>query len=78
VSYDPVVTQAMRLGGESPVALHWQASVGEQFRNRLALIGISVAQVMTFITYSLMIVVTVGIPLLGLYLWGKRRSKRAA
>lgn len=78
VVYDPVVIQALHPAAESPVPQIWQPSLSAQVRNRLALAGISAAQVVTFITYSLMTLVVVGLPFFSLYWWKKRRIDHAS
>lgn len=78
VAYDPVVVQALRPAGESPISTTWQSSLSAQIRNQLALAGVNAAQVVTFVTYSLMTLVVVGLPFLGLYWWWKRRLDHAS
>jgi hypothetical protein len=67
VPYDPVVFVALHADEHISLAETWQPSPEALFRDRLAQVGISMAQVVTFITY-LGIFVAVGlVPLVLLY-----------
>lgn len=78
VDYDLNVVQALHPVAESPLSPSWQPSLSAQIRNRLALAGISVAQAVTFITYSLIILFVLVFPFAGLNWWLKRRNARAS
>jgi len=78
VDYDSVVTQALHPTAESPLSPQWQPSLSAQIRNRLALAGIGAAQVVTFVTYSSMILLVLIFPFVGLYWWMKRRNTYAS
>lgn len=74
VEYDPVAVQALRPAAESPLLPKWQPSLSAQIRNRLALAGIGAAQVVTFVTYSLLTLLVLVLPFVGLNWWMKRRN----
>jgi hypothetical protein len=74
VEYDPVAVQALHPAAESPLLPKWQPSLSAQIRNRLALAGIGAAQVVTFVTYALMTLLVIVLPIIGLYWWMKRKS----
>jgi type VI protein secretion system component VasF len=78
VDYDSVVTQALHPTAESPLSPQWQPSLSAQIRNRLALAGIGAAQVVTFVTYSSMMLLVLIFPFVGLYWWMKRRNTYAS
>jgi len=78
VDYDPIVTQALHPTTESPLSPQWQPSLSAQIRNRLALAGIGAAQVVTFVTYSLMTLLVLVLPFVGLYWWMRRRNTYAS
>lgn len=74
---EPVVISALHPEQAAPLPFIWEPSVRAQMRDRLALIGVSTAQVITFITYISVFISVVILPLVGLYLWLKRRSHLA-
>jgi hypothetical protein len=73
VNYDPVVVQALQPIRGAPISPVWQPTMGAQIQAHLAQIGIGAAQVVTFIMYSLMILLVVGLPLAGIYWLAKRK-----
>ena len=73
VNYDPVVVQALQPVREIPISPVWQPTIGAQIQAHLAQIGIGTAQVVTFVMYSLMILLVVGLPLAGIYWLAKRK-----
>jgi WD40 repeat protein len=73
VAYDPLVIQALQPVGEVPLSPTWQPTIGAQIQARLAQVSIGTAQVVTFVTYSLMFLLVVGLPLIGIYLFVKRK-----
>jgi WD40 repeat protein len=76
VPYDPVVVTALHFEGELPIAQNWQPSLNAQIRDRLARIGISTAQFMTFITYIMAFLALLVLPVLVVYWLIKNRKER--
>ncbi len=66
VDYNPVVVQALHAGQTSPTSPVWQPSLSAQVRYRLAMVGISTAQAITFATYVLIILLLFGLIIGGL------------
>lgn len=64
VPYDPVVISLLRTVDNLPIELTWQMSPGAQIRDRLAQVGISTAQFMTFITYLMAFLTLLIVPVL--------------
>jgi hypothetical protein len=70
VPYDSSVIAVMRSNSDVPVATVWEPSLSAQLRDRLARIGINVAQVITFVTYMLVLTAIAALLIGGLYsLW---------
>jgi hypothetical protein len=76
VPYDPVVVVALHPERELPIALTWQPSLRAQIRDRLAQIGISTAQFMTFITYLMAFLTLLALPVLVVHWLLKNRRER--
>ncbi|MBT7601601.1 MAG: carboxypeptidase regulatory-like domain-containing protein [Anaerolineae bacterium] len=72
---NPVVFSALHENEAIPVSPTWESTLKAQLRDRVALIGIGTAQVVTFILYGLILVSIVAFPLVGVYLKLKRRCK---
>jgi sugar lactone lactonase YvrE len=75
VPYDPVVVAALHPEGELPIVQTWQPSLQALVRDRLALAGITAAQVVTFITYLMVFIAIVAAPFAGIYWWRRSRLK---
>jgi len=71
---DPVVSDALRPEPESPLSAAWQPGLRAQLRDRLALIGINSAKVITSVTYFLVLLSMVALPVYGLFLWLKKQN----
>jgi WD40 repeat protein len=70
VPYNEAVVAILNPASESPVSAIWEPSLSAQFQNRLAQIGISAAQLITFVTYLIVLAVLVAIIARGIYwLW---------
>ncbi|MFH2039827.1 MAG: carboxypeptidase-like regulatory domain-containing protein, partial [Chloroflexota bacterium] len=76
VTFDPLTVQAFQTMSESPVPAVWEPSLMVQMKNRLTLLGVTTAQVITFITYLGVLLSLVGIPFVALQWW--RKHKRSA
>lgn len=75
VAYDPVVISALRTQQRSETPLPvWQPSLSARIRDGLARLGVGTAQVVTFVTYILVLSSLLALPALIIY-W-IRKSKR--
>ena len=75
VPIDATTLATLRVSNASPVEPIWESTLEAQLRDRLAQMGIGTAQVITLITYSLVILVFVIVPLLGIIKWISSRLK---
>ena len=74
VPYDASVIAAMHSDKDVPVLTTWEPSLSAQMRDRLARIGINVAQVITFVTYILVLIAIAALLIRGLYsLWNTKK-----
>jgi hypothetical protein len=72
VPYDAAVFAVLNPAADAPISVIWEPSLKAQIQNRLAQIGISAAQLITFVTYLIVLVVLVVIVGRGIYwLWIK-------
>lgn len=81
VSYDPVAVAVLAPeGAPSWMPAVWERELRAQLRDRLARAGIGIAQVITFVTYSLALLAALASPLLAVYVWRRWRpaGERAA
>ena len=76
VPLDPVVMQVLHSDARAPLPVVWEPTLEAQARNRLALLGVTTAQVVTFATYSLSIAALLALPVAGA-LWWRRRARLA-
>jgi hypothetical protein len=78
VPLDLNVLAALRSSGSVPISEIWESTAGARIRDRLAQVGIGAAQAITFITYSLVILLLVVTPL-AVVIWRvKRRAPSQA
>ncbi|MAT98643.1 MAG: hypothetical protein CL608_15985 [Anaerolineaceae bacterium] len=75
VSLDPVVVAALHADRSSPLPLVWEPTLRARIRDQLARVGISTAQLITFITYFLVLTSLFIIPFVTLYLWWKNKKR---
>ncbi|MCC7361258.1 MAG: carboxypeptidase regulatory-like domain-containing protein, partial [Anaerolineales bacterium] len=73
---DPAVMQALHPSARAPLPAVWEPNLAAQVRDRLALLGVTTAQVVTFATYSLSIAALVTLPVAGA-MWWRRRARLA-
>jgi hypothetical protein len=73
VPYDPLAIAVMSPVPVSPVSPIWEASLEAQVRDRLAEMGIQAAQVVTLLTYSLIVLILGIAPLFGIAYWLRHR-----
>ncbi|MFW6063682.1 MAG: carboxypeptidase-like regulatory domain-containing protein [Chloroflexota bacterium] len=71
--YEPVALRALQDVGEAPLADTWQPTPGARLRDGLARLGIGAAQAVTFLTYALILLSLIVVPL-GYVFYRRRRS----
>jgi hypothetical protein len=77
VSYNPVVLTALnRPEMESPLPFTWQPTLQAQIRDYITRIGIGTTQLITFVTYIMVVISIVFGPFIGIYWWRKHRRKK--
>jgi hypothetical protein len=74
VPMDPVVIQALQDEGDPPIPVTWEPSLGSRIRNGLTQVGVGTVQMITFVTYFIVSLGVLLIPLLAVYWWWKRRT----
>jgi hypothetical protein len=74
VPLEPAAVDALRSGTRSPLSPVWEPSLSAQWRDRLALMGINTAQIITFVTYLLALLSLFVAPLVGVFWWTKRHN----
>lgn len=74
VPLDPNVLAALRPSGSVPISEVWESTVEARIRDGLAQVGIGAAQAITFIAYSLVILLLVVAPLVAVIWQVKRRA----
>jgi WD40 repeat protein len=67
VAYNEAALVALQGRTESPLQNNWQPTLEAQLRDRLARIGISIAQIVTFVTYILVLIVIAGLLIGAIY-----------
>ena len=78
VPYDEVFFSSFHRPAASPVQSKWEPTLGAQLRDQLARAGITIAQVVTFVTYLLVQIVIVTLLIGGIYSTWKymRKAKK--
>ncbi|MFW5942655.1 MAG: carboxypeptidase-like regulatory domain-containing protein [Chloroflexota bacterium] len=71
--YESVALRALQDVGEAPLADMWQPTPGARLRDGLARLGIGAAQAVTFLTYALILLSLIVVPL-GYVFYRRRRS----
>ncbi|HSM58493.1 MAG TPA: carboxypeptidase-like regulatory domain-containing protein, partial [Candidatus Sulfomarinibacteraceae bacterium] len=71
--YDPVALRALQDAGEAPLAANWQPTLSARARDGLARLGIGAAQAVTFLTYAVVLLSLIVIPL-GYVFYRRRRG----
>jgi WD40 repeat protein len=74
VPLDPIVFQALRPAGSPPPPV-WEPTLGARLGNGLSLLGITAAQVVTFITYMAVLFALFAVPLVRLSWWLRHRRR---
>jgi hypothetical protein len=77
VSYEEVTVAALHIGAESPLKSQWEPSLGVKILDRLNRVSVSIAQVVTFVTYVLVLIVIVALLIGGIYSTWKNLSRRS-
>ncbi len=75
VPLDPVVVAALHVDQVSPLPLTWEPTLKARIRDQLARVGISTAQLITFITYFLVLTSLFIIPFISLYWWWRNKKR---
>ena len=75
IDIHPFVLKSYRSGSESPLPFNWEPTWGAIIRDRLSQIGMRAVQIVTLITYLLVSLSLVVIPLYALY-WGVIRKNK--
>jgi len=78
VPYDPVVLSTLNGPGAAPIVPRWEPTLSALFRNRAGVFGIGAAQLITFVTYFLVLLSLGVTPLILLYLHYRRTRVKAA
>ncbi|MCB9420035.1 MAG: carboxypeptidase regulatory-like domain-containing protein [Ardenticatenaceae bacterium] len=74
VPLKPMAVTALHADQSSPLFLVWEPTLEARIRDRLARVGVSTAQVITFITYFIVLLSLFIVPLLALY-WRRKDRK---
>lgn len=77
VDYDPEVLRTLNVGAEGTLPVVWQPTAAAKVRDGLARLGIGMAQIVTFITYFLVVLSLGIVPLAGIYSVYRRRQRGA-
>jgi hypothetical protein len=72
IPYEEIIFSTFHSNPESPLQNKWEPTLQAQIRDRLAQIGINVAQFVTFVTYALVMIVIVASLIGGIYSTWKR------
>jgi len=73
IPYNPVVVRALHSNDRVPVSTTFQPTLMAQIANRLALIGIDIARLITLVTYAIILVSTILLPLIAFYRWSRQK-----
>jgi hypothetical protein len=72
VPFDAVTIAALAPASSAAPAPVWQPSLAAQVRDRLALLGVTSAQVLTFATYLASMLALISLPFLAFAVWRRR------
>lgn len=78
VPYDPLVHRTLNGSAAAPMAPQWEPSLSALIRNRAGVLGIGAVQLITFVTYFLVLLSLGVTPLVLLYLHYRRRRVNVA
>jgi hypothetical protein len=74
VSYNPVAVAALNPNGAPSIPFVWEPTAGARLRDQLAQAGINTAQIVTFVTYFIVLLSLAIIPLTAVY-WQWKRGR---
>lgn len=74
VSFNPIVVAALNPNTTLPIPITWEPTLGARLRDQLAQAGINTAQIVTFITYFIVLLSLFLIPVTAVY-WQWKRKK---
>ena len=75
VPLDSVVVSALHPDQSSPLPLSWEPTLKARIRDHAARVGVSTAQLITFITYFIVLTSLFIIPFVALYWWWKNKKR---
>ena len=75
IPIDPAVVNALHGQGDPSSQPVWEPTLGARIWDRMARIGVGSVQMVTFITYGLILISIVGFPFAALYLSLTRQKK---
>ncbi len=73
IPYDQVVLRALHSNERVPVSTIFQPTLMAQLANRLALIGIDAARLITFVTYAIILISSILLPLIAFCRWSRQK-----
>jgi hypothetical protein len=74
VPIDPVVIHALHDDGAPAVPVTWEPSLGSRIRDGVSSLGVGAVQMITFVTYFIVSLGVLLVPLIAVYWWLKRRT----
>jgi len=74
VPFDPIVVATINPTAQLPILPAWEPTLGARIRDQLAALGVNTAQIVTFITYIVVALSLLFIPIMGLY-WKLKQRK---
>ena len=74
VSFNPVVVAALKPNKTPPIPFTWEPTRGTRLRDQLAQAGVNTAQIITFVTYFVVLLSLFLIPVTAVY-WQRKRKK---
>ena len=75
VPIDATVIAKLQTDNVSPIEPVWESTLEAQLRDRLAQMGIGAVQTITFVTYSAVLVLLIGLPLGALWYWRRKITR---
>jgi len=76
VAYQPAVVRALNPVESSPLAALWQPTLWQRIGSGIEKFGVGSAKIVTFVTYLIIIISLLAIPLSGVYWWLKKTSNK--
>jgi hypothetical protein len=73
IPIDPVIDAGFHSDSELLISPVWEQNLGEQIKSKLASVGTSLIQIITFITYIIALLLLVLLPIWALISWRRNR-----